>query len=157
MNECEYSPQISPGNADITAMSALMPFTPIERETILLEYPYASPTLTLELRNPELNDRKSLVYSRVQRKSRGNSLILFRASHWPKSRVFNISFRALTSSNRDAIISFIRASLGKEIKYTDFLAQEHKVVLINPDAEITQEGIGCQYTWTASLQEVILP
>lgn len=157
MNECEYSPQISPGNADIVAMSALMPFTPVERSTILLQHPYDTPTLTLELRNPSLNDKLGLTYSRIQRKSRGNQLIVFRATHWPKSRIFNLAFSSLTATNRNEIIAFIRASLGKEIKYTDYLSQEHKVLLINPDTDITQEGIGCQYTWSVSLQEVIVP
>lgn len=155
MELCTYSPQISPGNTNITAMPATMPLTLVSRDTVLLEYPYSSPTTTLELKVPQLNDIKLLEFSRIQRRSRGNTLVIARKSYWPKSNTFNIAFSSLTAAERDEIIAFVRLTLGKEIKYTDYESQEHKAIIINPSNPITQEGEGCQYTWKVDLQEVL--
>lgn len=154
MENCTYSPQISPGNSNITPMPADLPYTPVARPTILLEYPYAAPTLTLELRTPEFNDIGLLEFSRVQKRSRGNTLILYRDPIWPKSKTFNFSIRALTQVSRDEIIAFCRASIGQWVKFTDWRSQEHKVIILNPSNSITQEGRGCQFTWKVDLQEI---
>lgn len=155
MELCTYSPQISPGNSNITPMPETMPLTLVSRETVLLEYPYASPTTTLELKVPQLNDIKLVDFSRIQRRSRGNTLITARKSYWPKSNTFNIAFNFLTASERDDVIAFVKLTLGKEVKYTDHESQEHKVILINPANPLTQEGEGCQFTWKVDLQEII--
>lgn len=155
MNKCSYSPQISPGNNSVTPIPSTIPFTPESRSTILFEYPYETPTLTLELRTPEFNDIGLLEFSRVQKRSRGNTLILFRDPTWPKSKTFNFSLRALTQVSRNEIIAFCQTTAGQWIKFTDWRSQVHKVIILNPSNSITQEGRGCQFTWKVDLQEII--
>lgn len=154
MDECTYSPQITPGNP-MTGMPETIPVTLVNRDTILLEYPYNSPTLTLELKNPILGDHDVAEYSRIQRHTRGLGLKLYRDPTWPKSRTFNISFQGLSSTDRNAILAFIRQTAGLELKYTDYYSQVHKVIMLQPKTPITQTGQGCQYTWKTDLQEVI--
>lgn len=156
MDECTYSPQITPGNP-MTAMPSELPFEFVERNTILLQYPYDSPTLTLELKNPIPGDHDLSEWSRIQRHTRGLGLKLYRDDDWPKSRTFNISFQALTQTDRDNILSFIRQTAGHELKYTDYLSEVHKVIMLQPRTPISQSGRGCQYTWKTDLQKVITP
>ncbi len=155
MDECSYSPQITPGNP-ITSMPADIPVTLVARDTILLECPYDTPTITLELKNPILGDHDVAEYSRIQRHTRGLGLKLYRDDTWPKSRTFNMSFQALSAIDRDNILDFIRQTAGLELKYTDYLSQVHKVIMLVPKTPITQTGRGCQYTWKTDLQEIIV-
>jgi len=150
LNQCEYSPEISPGSP-LTAMPA-SDITPVDRSTILLEYPYTSPTTTLEIRNPELNDKIVTQVYRVLEYTRGNSLIVFRDPNWFKTYVLNMAFTGLSRDNRNDILAFCRLTAGKYVKLTDYISQTHKGIIMNPDNPITQENRGCGYTWKLDFQ-----
>lgn len=154
MDECTYSPQISPGSL-LTPIAA-NDINVVDRPTILLEYPFVSPTTTLELRNPELNDKIITQVYRVQRYTRDNTLDIYRDPTWFKNGVLNWNFTGLSLDDRNSIISFCRLSAGKYVKVTDYLSQVHKCILINPDNPITQEHSGCNYTWKCDLQKSVV-
>ncbi len=151
LEPCVYSPEINPGNPNVTPMSAT-DIVVVDRSTVILTYPYVSPTLTLEIRNPELNDKIVRQCYRVQEYTRGNTLIIFRDPNWFKTYVLNMAFTALSKTNRDDILTFCRASAGKYIGFKDPLSQDHKGIIINPDNPLTQEGPDCLYTWKLDFQ-----
>lgn len=151
MDTCTYSPQISPGNTNLTAIPSTGP-TLVRRETVLLEYPYSSPTTTLEVRNPEFNDKVVLQVSRVQRYTRDFSLDIYRDAKWPKTVVLGWNFVGLSRAKADEIIAFCQLCVGKEIKITDFDSRILKCIMTRADNPITQEGPNCLYTWKCDLQ-----
>lgn len=163
-NKITYSPDI--------LGSGLLPDMPAEdilvinRSTILLTYD----DLTLELRNPELNDQYVFQCYRILRYSRGDTLIAYRDPNWFKTKVANWAFTGLTRQNRDDIINFVRASAGKYISVTDYFSQQYQAIIMNPDNSITQElpdymirgeqqdlgTFGCGYTWKVDLQRKLV-
>jgi len=156
MDYCSYSPQISPGNPNITPMPALNPLTIVNRSTVLFQYPYDTPTLTLELRNPQLNDQKTIDLSRIQRHSRGRELITYRDPDWPAGYTLSMAFTSLSLQTKNQIISFVQQTVGREIKFTDHLSQIYKCIIANPRNFISEEYDVCGFTWKVDLQGVLV-
>lgn len=150
MDYCSYSPQISPGSL-LTPIPSTGPSL-VRRETVLLQYPFSSPTTSLEIRNPEFNDKIVLQVSRVQRYTRDYTLDLYRDSKWPKSVVLGWNFVALHLDKCDEIIDFCKLTVGKEIKVTDYDSRILKGIITRPDNPITQEGPNCLFTWKFDFQ-----
>lgn len=144
MANCTYHPYISPGNSDITPPSSTTPVL-VERDTIELAYPYASPTTTLELRNPEVNDINTLNQIRLIKRSRGNRLITFRESSWAEYETLAFAFSVLTRDTARELLDFFLESLGKEIKLTDYLSREWQGIILNPTEAINERG-ACKYS-----------
>lgn len=145
MEDCTYSPQISPGSP-LTPMPATAP-TLTPRDTILLEYPFVSPTTTLELRNPNFNDKLVVRKSRIYRVSRGNDLIVFKDPIWPKTRIINYAFERLTQVQAQDALDFFEESLGKYIKLTTYESLVYKGIIINPNNPVSQETKSlCSFT-----------
>lgn len=156
MTLCNYDPQIVGGNNSITPPPLTNPKTLVNRTTVLFQYPFDTPSLTLELRNPELNDQRTIDLSRIQRYSIGRELILYRSNNWPKFLSLSYSFRGLKLQQSDNIKTFIKTTLGKEIKFTDYQSQEYKVIITNPREFISEEFANCGFTWAVNLQGVLV-
>lgn len=147
---CEYDPQIFIGNFPTT-----IPHTIVTRTTVLFQYPYDSPTLELELKTPTFNDQEAIDTSRIQRRSIGGSLIVYRDENWPKGFSLNYSFENLSLEARDNIVSFLRETLGKEIKFTDHNSKVYKAIITNPKDFISEELSDCGFTWKVNLQGIL--
>lgn len=156
MNKCTYSPQISPGNSELTAPPASLPVVLVSRDTIVLTYPYVSPTLTVEIRNPELNDKEAHQFKRIVSVTRGNKLIVKRNQNWPRSTRLSYNFIALSKEQAYDILDFIKESLGKEIGLLDYESKQWKGIIISPNEPITQEGPGCMYSAKFDFQGVLV-
>lgn len=140
MNKCTYSPQISPVTIPgLTPPPAVGPVL-VRRATVLFQYPYASPTMTLEIRAPSTNNKLVPKISRIQAMSRGNELLVFRDPIWPKSTLINWSFEGLTAEEAEACLSFALVSCGQLIKVTDYESRVMRCILINPQNPISQES-----------------
>lgn len=147
---CTYDPQIFSGDFPTTE-----PHTLVERSTVLFEYPYDTPTLTLELKTPVFNDQEAIDLSRIQRRSIGGSLIVYRDDDWPKGFSLNYSFENLSLQNKDDIMNFVKQTLGKEIKFTDHVSKVYKVIITNPKDFISDELNTCGFTWKVNLQGIL--
>ncbi len=152
MDECTYSPQISPGNSNRTPIPDVQPtLTPINY--VELAYPFSSPTTTLQLRRPEFNDKLVPKISRILRYSRGNTLRVYRDPVWLKQTIINWNFSGLTKVEAEAALDFFLESVGKEIKLTDYNSQVYKGVILNPENPISQESkSACSYTLKLDFQ-----
>ena len=85
---------------------------------IVFAHPYAAPTLTVNIRNPALND-SILVENRVQvRRAMNGDLRSFKRT--PATRRLLLNFSELSKPKVQEIIDFLIASVGDEIKYTDY-------------------------------------
>lgn len=139
MNKCSYSPQISPVTIDGLTPPPTTGPTLIKRSTVLFQYPFDSPTTTLEIRAPSLNNKIVPKISRVQSLSRGNELLVYRDPIWPKSTIFNWSFEGLTKAEAEACLAFALLSCGQIVKITDYESRVMRCILMNPRNPISQE------------------
>jgi hypothetical protein len=116
----------------------------ITRGTVDLAYPYASPTTTLSLRAPRFGNRDRLTMQRINRLTRGGDLRVFADPQWPNNHTLVMEFAALSESEVQDLLTFMRASLGKEILLTDHEGQDWRGIFVEPDEPIVRNGRGCQ-------------
>lgn len=145
MNDCLYSPQISPGNANITPPSATGPSL-ILTPSVIFTYPYVSPTMTVTIDAPNFNNRNTIRINRITRNTRGGTLKTFRYNIWPKIEVLAIAIDRIDPTIVTNLKALIKASVGQQIGYRDHESRQWVGVILNPDSVISQEGPGCQYT-----------
>lgn len=112
-----------------------------------LQYP-ATGTVTdeLELRNPNLGNRDRLSMVRINRETRGGTLIVFADPIWPKVETLLLQFSALSSAKAHQLIEFMEAHIGEEIRLIDHEDRLWRGVITNPQDPIVQDGRGCQFT-----------
>lgn len=134
---CGYSPGIGEGTFDVVAPSATPP-TLIRRSTTVLTYPFTSPTLTLSLRNPDFDNVEQFEFRRINRRSRGGTLDLFRDETWPKVKRLIYNFSGLKEQAVDDLLIFLNMSLGEEIGILDFESRQWKGIIITPSSPIQQ-------------------
>jgi hypothetical protein len=109
------------------------------RSTILLTYPYVGPTTTVEVRNPQFDDTRQIEFRRINRKTRGGTLKIFRDDIWPQSERLIYSFDNLLNAKKKEILEFLEVSIGKEIGLLDFRSQQWRGIIITPTTQIGRE------------------
>mgnify|MGYP001473499403 CR=1 FL=1 len=141
----EFAPQLSLGNPNITAPDLTEP-TLVQSSTITLTYPYTSPTNTLVLRAPELNNVEALKITRVLNKTRGGDLNLFRAPFWLQIYSLSYKINSLTQQQAYDFLDFIQESLGKDIGLLDYESRQWQGLIVNPNKLIAQLKRNCSYS-----------
>ena len=144
MIKCTYSPQISPGNSDLTPIPASGP-TLTHRATVEFTYPYVSPSITMEIRNPELGNSLALQLKRIVNTSRGNKVDIYRPQNWPKATILDFEIVGLSWDDVLNLRDFITNSLGKEIGYLDYESQQYRGFITTPGDPVRQTGPGCGF------------
>lgn len=102
-----------------------------------LTYPYTSPTLTLTLPNPSFGDKDRLNFNRINRETRGGTLVIYSDPKWPKTQTLAIQVDNLNPNQAEDMISFLRTSLGQEIGLLDWENRQWRGIVTTPDARIT--------------------
>jgi len=110
------------------------------RDTTVLTWPYAAPTLTVEIPAPEFNNQEKYNVRRVNRKSRGGTLDIFRDDSWPSVRNFDFQFEWLSDDQRVDILNFLDVSLGEEIGMLDFESRQWRGIILTPSSELADAG-----------------
>lgn len=134
---CDYSPGISEDIYDYPAPSPITP-TLIRRHTTVLTWPYNSPLLTVELRNPNFDNVEQFEFRRINRRTRGGDLDLYRDENWPKVKRLIYSFTYLSETNRADLFKFLQRSLGTEIGILDFESRQWHGLLLTPANAISE-------------------
>ncbi len=106
---------------------------------VTLSYPAISPTTTVTLRGPELGNKESLEYQRINRETRGGTLIIFADPMWPKIKKLGLSFTGLSEVTGQALLTFLTTSLGQEIALLDWEGNTHNCICINPEEAIIRQ------------------
>jgi hypothetical protein len=144
---CNYSPNIGSGPFTFSATPPTL--TP---GTLTLFWPVVSPSLTIVLRNPEFGNKISFNANRINRKSRGGTVQVFRKSTWPKFRTLSMNMSVLTTTQADAFKSFLNSTLGLQIGLTDHEGRTWKGIISTPDTDITEIGPGACGNYATSFQ-----
>lgn len=148
----DYSPFIGE-NSDPNAPTppdALLP-CPLENQPYFrLVYPASgSVTSALTIRAPNLGNRDRLAFDRVNRESRGGTLIIFADPIWPKIQTLVLSFSGLKRVEAMALLDFMLEHLGEEIGMIDWEGRFWRGVIVDPDEPVVQDS---KERFTASFQ-----
>lgn len=142
--ECVYSPFIGEVTSGITPPPANAPA--LGSATLTLTWPFVSPTTTLVLRNPQLNNSERFQFARINRTTRGGDLTVFADPTWPKQETLKVQIESLTSAQKDSLQSFFEDNIGLEIGLLDDENKQWKGIITQPDADFTDvSGDGCTY------------
>ncbi len=98
-------------------------------------------SFTFQVRKPDFGSSDKLEFSRINRRSRGGDLIIYRDPQWPESITLMLPFSFL--GNKD-IINFrklFELSLGEQVTYQDHLGSTWTGIILNPAEPIVQYGI----------------
>lgn len=112
-----------------------------------LQYPGSGGvTDELLLRMPNLGNRDRLSMTRINRETRGGTLIVYADPIWPKVQNLLLSFSGLSDDESQDLMTFMETHLGEEIRLIDHEQRLWKGVIVNPQEPIVQDGPGCRYT-----------
>lgn len=112
-----------------------------------LQYPASgSVSDELILRNPNLGNIDRLSMVRINRESRGGTLIVFADPIWPKVESMLLSFSGLSQQQGQDLMTFMEGHIGEEIRLIDWEDRLWRGVIVNPQDPVVQDGPGCRYT-----------
>jgi len=102
-------------------------------------------------RRPDLGNQDEIAFTRVNRKTRGGDLIIFRDADWPKTEVQIIKFDFNSEAELRSMQNMIRQTLGSVMYYTDHENKRWVGFIQNPDTEAVQSGLN-NYTITLKFE-----
>lgn len=131
------------------------PVTPAA--TVLLQFE----ATTLTLPSPEFGNGETLEFTRINRKTRGGDLMVFRDNTWPKDDVLSFNFERLTEQQSQDLLRFLAHSLGKDITLTDHESRKWIGYVLTPTGNVIQPAprrSACDRAFAASFEfQVIVP
>lgn len=95
---------------------------------------------TVTLRDPDFGDTDVVEARRIQRKSRGGDLIMFRDPQWPKTETLTFEFSFLSRLVLLQLLEFIKDTLGQDVLLTDYNGREYTGIITTPSEELAQAG-----------------
>jgi hypothetical protein len=117
-----------------------------------LVYPSTgTPSETLTLRTPNLGNIDRLAFNRIQRETRGGTLVIYADPMWPKIQTLVLSFSSLTSEEAQALLTFIEDHIGQEVGLIDWEHRFWRGIITTPDSPIVQDR-RCSYTASFEFQ-----
>lgn len=134
---CGYNLGVGQGPGNILLTPPIL----TRRTTTILTYPFDNPRYTLTLRNPDFDNVEQFEPRRINRRTRGGKLDLYRNNSWPKAKRFIYTFSSLKEQDIEDMIEFLEVSLGQEIGLLDFESRQWKGIILTPSAAFSQPGI----------------
>lgn len=125
-------------------------WTPDPRSTFTLTFGVT----TLVLPTPLFGNREEVHTQAVNRRNVGGEPIIYRDEDWPKYEIFRYTFDTLTLEQRDALIAFIKLSLGKPVTVLDHENREYSGLILNPQNEHQTVRDECDYTTDLSIRKI---
>lgn len=109
-------------------------------EPFQLFYPVVDPEDYVTLRAPDLGNRDKLSMNRVNRRTRGGTLVIFADPQWPKTQTLELNFSVLHAEEAQALLTFLQTHLGQEIGLLDWEKRYWQGVVTDVTGVITQNG-----------------
>ena len=108
------------------------------------------------LRAPEFGNKDTLTFNRINRETRGGTLIIFANPMWPKTQTLALTFTGLRQIEVQDLLSFLGDHLGLEIGLIDWETRYWKGVITTTTNPVTEDSFD-NYTVNLEFQgELIL-
>ena len=98
-------------------------------------------SLTITLRNPDFGNIQKIDVAKINQRTRGGDLIIYRDPIWPITKTISYTFTNLTQKKVDSLLFFIEATVGQNITLTDFEGTIWTGTITTPSNDIVQPGI----------------
>jgi hypothetical protein len=121
-------------------------------DNVQFSYPLTTVTHTLTLRGPELGNRERMQFQRINRETRGGTLIVFADPIWPKNDHLVMDFVGLSETETNQVRSFIKTTLGKQVSLRDWEGRNWVGVIVSPNNPIVRDGAMCMNTVAIELE-----
>lgn len=105
----------------------------------MITFTYKS--INYQFRNPTIGNRDQLSFQRVNRRTRGGDLTIFRDTDWPKTEVLSLTFDFDKEEDYRRLLNLIKISIGDQINYLDHENKQWSGIIQNPDTEGSQAGL----------------
>jgi len=129
-------PSTLPAASELTGFRLIFPSTSMATDELVL-------------RAPNLGDLNRLAFDRINRETRGGTLVIFADTIWPKVETLVLQFSVLTKEEAYALLTFMDAHLGQEIRLIDWEHRAWKGVITNPQDPIVEDR---RNSFTASFE-----
>lgn len=134
-----FGPQVSPTNPNITPPSTVSPVW-VPSDTVTFTWPYASPSLTLTVRAPDLGDEYETAVKRSQNTSRGGTVNYYRDPGWPVAEILKLGFSGLSDSDVELVFEFLESSVADEVGLLDWLGRQWRGIILDPSGHLVAAG-----------------
>jgi hypothetical protein len=141
--KCQYSPFIG-SSSDPNAPTP--PSTEIDGPMVGIQVPFqlvypstGAVTDAVSLSTPNLGNLDRLSFDRIQRETRGGTLIVYSDPNWPKIQTLVLSFSGLLNVEAQALLTFMDEYLGQEIGLIDWEHRFWRGVIITPEEPIVED------------------
>lgn len=131
-----------------------MAYTLVRSSTIQLAYPVTSPTITVTLPSPLLENGEKTEVRRIFRRTSGLASKVFKDTLWPSYTVLSYICQACTTTQRADYLSLVSQSYGNLIKLTDYESRAWEGILL--PGEITEQHTACGYVIQFEFQGELL-
>jgi len=91
-------------------------------------------------RRPILGNGNDIAFQRINRRTRGGDLIIFRDNEWPKTETLTLTFDFDSDAEMKRFLNMLRETAGNFIYYRDHENRLWFGLIQNPDSKATQEG-----------------
>lgn len=95
----------------------------------------------ITLPRPEYGNAERFDFSRINRRSRGGDLILFRNEQWPRTKTLSLTFNWLSEQQKQQMLAFMQATIGQRVIYRDHYGNVWLGFIMTPAAEVVQESL----------------
>ena len=95
---------------------------------------------TVTLRSPDFGNKTKIEVRKINRKSRGGDIIMYRDPEWPKTSFYQVSFSFLKEQQAKDLLKFLMDTLGQVIGFIDHKGFIREGIVITPNDPIVQAG-----------------
>lgn len=88
---------------------------------------------------PDFGNVEGMEFNRVNRRTRGGDLIIYRDPTWPKSKTFNYKWTALKKETREQVIQFSRRNIGKLMTMNNYEGNLFTGIIRGPETKFTED------------------
>lgn len=140
----QYMPFVGDGAADAPvppAISLVLPHPEVAVPFQLVYPATGAVTDSCTLRAPNLGNKDRLQFSRINRETRGGTLVVFADPIWPTMQVLVLSFSGLRRTEGLALLTFLAAHLGEEIGLVDWESRYWQGVVTTTTDPVVEDSV----------------
>jgi hypothetical protein len=105
------------------------------------------------LRSPKFGNTRTIAIQTLVRRNVGSEIKVAFDPNWPKTEAFKMTFEALKTAQKDAVINFLIQNQGQVIEFVDFENQTWVGVISSKRVDIVDvRGDGCTFELTLEFQ-----